>query len=126
MTSKIMSIKEKAFCENYVLLGNATEAYKQAGYVCKNESVASSGATKLLARQKVKDYIDELMAEHKSDMIACQEEVLQFLTSTMRNEEEHTKERVRCAELLGKRYALFTEKVQVDTQATITIIDDID
>ena len=35
------------------------------------------------------------------------------------------KDRIKAAELLGKRYALFTEKVDVEGNVGVTIIDDI-
>ena len=35
-------------------------------------------------------------------------------------------DRNKAAELLGKRYALFTDKKQVDANVGITIVDDLD
>ena len=71
------------------------------------------------------------------------QEVIEYLTSVMRGEREDevlcfigdgyqdtttlqvpTKERLKAAELLGKRFGLFTEKVQMDI-SPVTIIDDI-
>lgn len=36
------------------------------------------------------------------------------------------KERIKAAELLGKRYSLFTDKVDLEGNVGVTIIDDID
>ena len=35
------------------------------------------------------------------------------------------KDRIKAAELLGKRYALFTQKVDLEGNVGVTIIDDI-
>ena len=75
------------------------------------------------------------------------EEVLAFLSASLRGEvlEEvvstesiegmikpvilkkqlSAKDRIKAAELLGKRYALFTEKVDLEGNVGVTIIDDI-
>jgi len=41
------------------------------------------------------------------------------------NKTPSTRDRVKAAELLGKRYALFTEKVNVEGNMGVTIIDDV-
>ena len=87
------------------------------------------------------------MKQIESDRIAKAEEVLAFLSSSLRGEvvEEvvatetvdgmikpvilkkqlSAKDRIKAAELLGKRYALFTEKVDLEGNVGVTIIDDI-
>lgn len=86
------------------------------------------------------------MAEKESELIADQDEVLQYLTSVLRGKSSSVevvvegtgdgcseartiekapseKERLKAAELLGKRYGLYTEKVDVaaDMDLNITI-----
>ena len=97
-------------------------------------------------KPEVREYINSRMEEHQSELIADQDEVLKYLTSVMRGEtsaeivvvegtgdgcsEARTmqkapdeKERLKAAELLGKRYGLYTEKVeqQVDMELNITV-----
>ena len=137
--------KQKAFADFYIELGNATEAAQKAGYKGNNlNRIASENLSKL----DIKQYIDERMKEIESDRIAKAEEVLAFLSSSLRGDvlEEvvatesdgaggikpvilkkqlSAKDRIKAAELLGKRYALFTEKVDLEGNVGVTIIDDI-
>ena len=136
-----------AFCDFYIELGNATEAYKRAYKSCKTQRTAEVNGNKLLSNTEVKRYIQERMQQIESDRIAKAEEVLAFLSSSLRGEvvEEvvatetvdgmikpvilkkqlSAKDRIKAAELLGKRYALFTEKVDLEGNIGVTIIDDI-
>lgn len=136
--------KQKAFADYYIELGNATEAANKAGYKGNNlNRIASENLSKL----DIKQYIEERMKEIESDRIAKAEEVLAFLSASLRGEvlEEvvstesiegmikpvilkkqlSAKDRIKAAELLGKRYALFTEKVDLEGNVGVTIIDDI-
>lgn len=119
--------KQEAFCNYYIELGNATEAYKKAGYKSKG---ARANSTRLIANDSIKKYIGERMAEKDTGRIASQDEVLQFLTTVMRGEiteqipiilmkefemvdkEPAIKDRLKSAEMLGKRYLLFTDRVE--------------
>ena len=141
-----LTIKQKAFADYYIELGNATEAYIKAGY--KNYKSAGVEANKTLNNPKIKEYIDERMKQIESERIAKAEEVLAFLSASLRGEIDEdvvvvegagdgvstarvvtkqlsAKDRIKAAELLGKRYALFTEKVDVEGNVGVTIIDDI-
>ena len=137
--------KQKAFADYYIELGNATEAANKAGYKGNNlNRIASENLSKL----DIKQYIEERRKEIESERIAKAEEVLAFLSASLRGEvlEEvvtsesdgsggirpiilkkqlSAKDRIKAAELLGKRYALFTEKVDLEGNVGVTIIDDI-
>ncbi len=139
--------KQKAFCDYYIESLNATESYKKA-YNCKKQATAETNSSRLLSNAKVKSYIDERLKEIESKRIAKAEEVLEYLTKVIRNEEEEevvvtvnvgdfqtevqkvkkeisAKDKIKAAELLGKRYSLFTEKVDLEANVGVTIIDDI-
>lgn len=139
--------KQKAFCDYYIESLNATESYKKA-YGCKNDGTARTEGSKNLAKPNIKNYIEEKLKEIEDKRIAKAEEVLAFLTSSLRGEIEEevvvvegqgegisraeiitkqisAKDRIKCAELLGKRYALFTDKVDLEANVGVTIIDDI-
>lgn len=143
-----LNSNQKTFADFYIELGNATEAYKRAYKSCRTQRTAESNGNKLLSNTEVKKYIDERMKEIESERIAKAEEVLAFLSSSLRGgvlEEVVTtesdgaggirplilkkqlsaKDRIKAAELLGKRYALFTEKVDLEGNIGVTIIDDI-
>ena len=142
-----LTIKQKAFADYYIELGNATEAYIKAGYKASKRDIAEVEGCKLLRNPKVEAYLKEREKQIESDRIAKAEEVLAFLSASLRGEvlEEvvstgsiegmikpvilkkqlSAKDRIKAAELLGKRYALFTEKVDLEGNVGVTIIDDI-
>lgn len=132
-----MSLKQQRFADEYIISGNATDAAVKAGYSSK---YANTNASKLLQNTTIKSYIDERLAQLASDKIATQEEVLTYLTSVMRGEtQEQTlcsigelgqevididvgaKDRIKAAELLGKRFRMWTEKVETDVTQTVVI-----
>lgn len=134
--------KQLAFIDYYLETLNAREAYKRA-YGTKNNNTADSNASKLLSNTKVKTIVDERLAEIASKRIAKVAEVQEFLTACMRGEvdEEITgmkqnditggmetfiltkqlsaKDRIKCAELLGKANRLFTDKLDVDANVAV-------
>lgn len=143
-----LNARQKAFCEYYVACGNATEAAIKAGY---SKRTAKSIGQRLLTFVDIKKYIDELMQKLESERIASAEEVLQNLTAMMRGEIQEevvvvegegdgvssarvikkqvsAKERIKAAELLGKRHALFTDKTKIEGTLPVMIVgeDDLD
>ena len=142
-----LTVKQKAFADYYIELGNATESYIKAGYKASERKVAEVEGCKLLKNPKIDNYIKKRMEQIESNRIAKAEEVLAFLSASLRGEvvEEvvatetvdgmikpvilkkqlSAKDRIKAAELLGKRYALFTEKVDLEGNIGVTIIDDI-
>lgn len=142
-----MTKKQKIFADEYLIDLNATRAYKVAYPNVKNDVTAAAAASRLLRNVKVQEYIAQRMAEKESKRIADQDEVLKYLTSVLRGEstaqeivvegtgdgcsEARTmekspseKERLKAAELLGKRYALFTDKVETDVDMDLNITID--
>jgi phage terminase small subunit len=102
----------------------------------------------LLTKANIKNYIDKRLKELEDSRIAKVDEVMKFLTSSLRGEVEEevvstmntlegetkpviikkqisARDRIKAAELIGKRYQLFTDKVNVEGNIGVTIIDDI-
>lgn len=143
-----LTIKQEAFCLEYAASGNATDAYKKAGFKVQNDNVAAANAARLLRNAKVKNRIKELMEELRAPKIAEATEVLEYLTSVMRGESisheivvegigegcsaarimekpPSEKERTKAAALLGKRYSLFSDNVNVAGSVPVTIVEDL-
>lgn len=135
-----MTEKQKRFCDEYLIDLNATQAAIRAGYSPKT---AYSIGEQNLRKLELKSYIEVRMAEKEKKLIANQDEVLQYLTAVMRGEStSHVlsmcgdgcqevitkppdeKERTKAAELIGKRYGLFTDKVNVDGVIPVVITGD--
>lgn len=51
------------FCQNYVTLGNGSEALRRSGYRARNTKVASVDSAQLLAYPSIKKRIEELRAK---------------------------------------------------------------
>lgn len=120
--------KQKAFCEFYIETGNATEAAKKAGY--KGQNLNRIG-TENLSKLVIKEYLEKRINELDSRRIANADEVLEYLTKVMRGQEKDQfgleiaiQDRTKAAELLGKRYRLFTDKVQVEGVLPVMIVGD--
>lgn len=134
--------KQKRFADYYIETGNITEAAVKAGYSKKTARVI--GQENLL-KPAIKDYIDEKLEAMQDERTASAKEVLEFLTKSMRGEikeevvvvegtgdgtsEARTvkkqiglRDRIKSAELLGKRYRLFTDKVEVEGAVPVMIV----
>mgnify|MGYP003098657923 FL=1 len=127
-----MTLKQQRFADEYIITGNATQSAIKAGY---SKKTARAIANENLMKPYIKEYIDERLAKLESEKIATQEEVLQYLTSVMRGEKTeplfvldgegtqkviqavpNVQSRTRAAELLGKRYGTFTDRVDINAQ----------
>lgn len=138
-----MTAKQMRFCDEYLIDLNATQAAIRAGY---SKKTARKIGQENLTKRDIRQYIDARMAEKESELIADQDEVLRYLTSVMRGESRSSvvvveslgdfmsearemekapdeKERLKAAELLGKRYGLYTDRVEqdVDMELNITV-----
>lgn len=124
------NLRQEKFVNEYIKSGNAVEAAIKAGY---SKSYAEGLSTKLLNKKVIQKLYEEKKKQLESEAIAGQQEVLAYLTSVLRGESSSSqlvvlgtgdgrskpelvnkppeeKDRLRAAELLGKRYGLFTEK----------------
>ncbi|MEA5082712.1 hypothetical protein SDC9_200519 [bioreactor metagenome] len=64
----------------------------------------------------------------KRKAVADETEVVKFLTSVLRGDEAEevvVKDRIKAAQLLGKRYGMFTDKVKIDEDSVVQIIDNV-
>lgn len=116
--------KQSAFIDYYIASLNGTQsyirAYKTDTYTPKQRT-AEVNASKLLKHPNVQPIIDERMDAMESERQANAKEVLEYLTTTMRDKESKESDRLRAAELIGKRYALFTDKVDTNQSVEIEI-----
>lgn len=140
-----LTAKQQRFCDEYLIDLNATQAALRAGYSAK--TAYRTGADNL-KKPQIQVFLGERMKEKESELIAGQDEVLRYLTGVMRGETQaevvvvenigdnrsearamqkapDEKERLKAAELLGKRYGLFTDKLDVQAAERVVIVDDL-
>jgi len=130
--------KQKRFANEYVVSLNATKAAIKAGYSVRT---ATKIGSENLTKPDISNYIEEQLQKISSKKIADQTEVMEFLTKTMRGEvmetvtsagevfkvPTSTKDRIKSAELIGKRHAMWTDKVDMaSTNINIEIGSDYD
>lgn len=132
-----LTVKQKKFADEYIISGNASDAARKAGYSVKTAGVIGD---ENLRKPKIKTYIDERLKALEEAAIVQQNEVLRYLSSIMRGQETEqvligegmgsqriasidvsAKDRIKAAELLGKRYAMWTDKVETTDPISITI-----
>lgn len=137
---KKLRIKWKKFADEYIKLGNVYQSAINAGY---SENYARTNAYKLLEKDSIKSYIDERMKELEEEAIADQAEILKYLTRIIRDEEREevlvnvgnfeqekqeikisAKDKIKAAELLGKRYGSWTDKIDISSDLTLIFEDD--
>ena len=139
MAEKKLTAKQQRFCDEYLIDLNATQAAIRAGY---SKKTAYAIGDENLKKPEIKNQIDKRMAEKEAALIADQDEVLKYLTEVMRGKSSASvlardelgadrviakppdeKERLKAAELLGKRYGLYKDTVNevIDMELNITV-----
>ena len=96
---------------------------------------------------EIKEYLRSEMEKYKTENIASTTEILEYLTGVLRGKSESEeivvvnigcgksrpekimrtpteKERLDAAKMLGKRYGLFNEKIDISGEVGVTIVDD--
>lgn len=82
--------KQKKLADGYIISGNATEAYVNAGYKARINETARANASRMLTNAKVKAYIESGMKQLESAKLASAKNVLEYLTSVMRGKQTDT------------------------------------
>lgn len=139
-----LTLKQQRFADEYIISGNATEAAVKAGY---SKKTANRIATENLSKLVIRTYIDEKLKELSNKMVADQQEVLEYLTSVLRGESSSEvvviegqgegvsrakpiqkapdeRERLKAAELLGKRYGMFKDTMDITGSLPVIISGD--
>lgn len=133
-----LTVKQAQFVSEYVKDWNASEAARRMG-------IKPAAAYQYLNREPVIKRLEELKGELDRSSIATAEEVAAYLTSVLRGEETEpvlrscgagcqteiqqqvkAKDRLKAAELLGKHYMMFTDKVEMSGNLPVMIVDDLE
>lgn len=136
-----MKEQYKIFCDTYLQTFNASISYAKA-FPLAGESTCMVNGCKLLKKEEVQEYLKKRLKEAENERVADIQELLEGLTRIIRQEEEEevvvnkligngmseveivkkkpsTKDILKAIELLGKRYALFTDKVETNVKQVI-------
>ena len=128
-----LTLKQQRFIDEYIISGNATQAAINAGY---SKRTAKQTGTENLAKPYLKAELDRRNAEIQSQKTADMTEVMEYLTSVMRGEQTESvatskgvyndipvtaKDRIKAAELIGKRHGAWTDKKEINGNLDIDI-----
>lgn len=147
-----LSDKQKRFVDEYLIDLNATQAAIRAGY---SKKTARSQGQRLLTKVDIQNALKARMEEKEEELIMKQDEILKRLTKQARREEidyqvvvlktkriedgvieeneraeivqvpTKNNDTIRALDLLGRRYAMWTDKQHIETVEVPTFIDDI-
>ena len=137
----MLNDRQQLFVTEYVKDMNATKAAERAGY---SKRTAYSQGQRLLKNVEIKKAVDELLIKVRKNNVADAVEIEEYLTAVMRGEMKETEminvgnfeqelvevpakqtTRIKAAELLGKRYSMWTDKQEIDLNQQVVFVDDV-
>ena len=137
----MLNDRQQLFVTEYVKDMNATKAAERAGY---SKRTAYSQGQRLLKNVEIKKAVDELLLKVRKNNVADAVEIEEYLTAVMRGKMKETEminvgnfeqelvevpakqtTRIKAAELLGKRYAMWTDKQEIDLNQQVVFVDDV-
>ena len=137
----MLNDRQGLFVSEYIKDMNATQAAIRAGY---SQKTAYSQGQRLLKNVEIKRAVDDLLLQVRKNNVADAVEIEEYLTAVMRGEMKETEminvgnfeqelvevpakqtTRIKAAELLGKRYAMWTDKQDVNLSGSVTFVDDV-
>ncbi len=133
--------KQKRFADEYLIDCNATQSAIRAGY---SEKSARQIGEQNLSKLDIKNYIEEQLEKIHNEKTADAKEVIEYLTSVLRGESRaeivviemegegcssarcmqkypDEKEKLKAAELLGKRFGIFKDNIEIKGAIPIVI-----
>ena len=124
--SEKLTVRERRFVNAYAQHGNATRAYKEAGYTVKNDNVAGKEGNFLKNKPKIQQALSErieYLSLHSATM--GKGEVVEEISRIAWSEDSSEAARLKALEMLGKIYGVFNpERQQQETSITINLTGD--
>lgn len=141
---KIVTVRQKRFCDEYLIDQNATQAAIRAGY---SKKTARSIGQRLLTYVDIKEKIKSELNKIHNKNIADATEVMEYLTSVLRGESQSEmvviegvgegrseakkikkapdeKERLKAADIFAKIHGLSKDCITLEVDP-ITIVNDL-
>lgn len=130
-----LTVKQKKFADEYIRLGNSTQAAINAGY--SKKTARQIGADNL-SKAYIREYINEKMDALDKKKTMQIKEIMEELTSIARGELKEERldkdgnivetrplfaDRLKAMDMLGKRYGMWNGMAQEAASQTV-IIDD--
>lgn len=117
---KKLTAKQEMFCKEYIIDLNATQAAIRSGY---SKDTATEIGCENLTKPNIQERIAELSKDREERLEITADEVLKVIHQTM-IESQADSDRpntYKGAELLGKHFSLFTEKLDLAGDININV-----
>lgn len=116
-----MTERQKKFAEYYAQCGNAAQSAIQAGY---SKKYANTNASKLLQNTTITEYIKQLTEDAQTARIMTARERQALLSDIAKDGKNDPADRIRAVDTLNKMTGEYTQKVSIDGDVGVKIIDD--
>lgn len=116
-----MTERQKKFAEYYAQCGNAAQSAIQAGY---SKKYANTNASKLLQNTTITEYIKRLTEDAQTARIMTARERQALLSDMAKNGKNSPADRMRAIDTLNKMTGEYTQKVSIDGDVGVKIVDD--
>lgn len=113
--------RQKKFAEYYAQCGNAAQSAIQAGY---SKKYANTNASKLLQNTTITEYIKRLTEDAQTARIMTARERQALLSDMAKNGKNSPADRMRAIDTLNKMTGEYTQKVSIDGDVGVKIVDD--
>jgi phage terminase small subunit len=113
--------RQKKFAEYYAQCGNAAQSAIQAGY---SKKYANTNASKLLQNTTITEYIKQLTEDAQTARIMTARERQAILSDIAKNKQNELSDRIRAIDTLNKMTGEYTQKVSIDGDVGVKIVDD--
>lgn len=101
--------RQRRFVDEYIITGVAETAALNAGY---SEKYARASSHKLLAHVGIRELLKERNKSIDASKVASMQEVREFWSTVLRDEESDLKDRIKVSELIGKANGEFLDRVE--------------
>lgn len=129
----MLSPLREAFCLAYAQCGNATQAYKQAGYKVKTDSTARVNGSRLLTNADIQARLQEIHDKIESEKIMGPKEMQERLTAIARqtardpsDKAPDYKDALKAMDQLARMSGSYAaDKLEVSGELPVVLRDDI-
>ena len=108
-----MTERQEKFCREFIKTGNATKAYKRAGYDTEDYGAIRSNASRLLTYDNVQKRLEELRQRAENKEILSASQIRALLTKIATDKESSKLEVMKALDILNKMNGEYITKTQI-------------
>lgn len=116
-----VTARQKKFAEYYAQCGNAAESARKAGY---SKAYAEHRTDEMLRNVEISEYIRQITDKAQDERIMTAKERQVMLSDMAKDKHNEPSDRIRAIDTLNKMTGEYTQKVSLDGDVGVRIIDD--